>query len=341
MKRFVAITAALSLCALYQLAATASAAAPSATTGSASGVNASSASVNGTVNPNGEGTTYAFQFGTTTAYGLQTNPRSAGSGTQDQSVSATLTGLTAGTTYHYRLIATNASGTTVGTDRTFTTSGSPPPPPSSSPPTAATGAAVAVGQSRATVRGTVNPRGAQTTYYFEYGLTAAYGAQSNARSLSAGNSARSVSAILTGLQAGQTYHYRLVARNASGLNVGADRTFTTSPASAVGSVPRLTSRVTPFRDRRRPFRFTVRGRVIRPAGVSRASGCRGRVTIRFKARRKTIRLRRARVNSSCRYRARVRVRVRRTPRILRVSARFGGNAALDARSARTRKVRVG
>jgi hypothetical protein len=325
------------MCAFVEAA---SAAAPSATTGAATNVTANSARVSGTVNPNGEATTYSFQFGTTAAYGLQTNAESAGSGTQPQDVSATLTGLTAGTTYHYRLIATNASGTTVGADATFTTSGSPPQP-SSPPPTVTTLAAVGIGQTRATVRGRVNPRGARTTYYFEYGEIVAYGFQSNPRTLSAGNSARTVSATLTGLEAGRTYHYRLVARNANGLSTGADRTFTTAPASPVGTVPRVTSRVSPFRDRRRPFRFTVRGRVIRPTGVSRSRGCRGRVTIRFKSGKRTLRLRRARVRSNCRYRARVRVPARRTPRVLRVSVRFGGNAALSSRSAPTRRVRVG
>jgi hypothetical protein len=102
---------------------------PTATTGPAVSLTSSSANVSGTVNPNGQETTYSFQYGTTTAYGFQTNSQSAGAGTQDQVVSGTLTGLASGTTYHYRLIATNASGTTVGADMTFTTLGSPPPPP--------------------------------------------------------------------------------------------------------------------------------------------------------------------------------------------------------------------
>jgi hypothetical protein len=305
------------------------------------GVTTSSATVTGTVNPNGESTTYSFQFGTTTGYGSQTNPQSVGAGTDDQDVSRTLTGLREGTAYHYRLIATNASGTTVGTDRTFTSSGTPPPPPKSPPPIATTGAAGSVGRHSATVHGRVNPKGAKTTFYFEFGLTAAYGVQTKTASLSAGTSARSVSGSLTGLQSGKTYHYRLVARNTNGVGLGKDRTFTTSAPSRARSLPAVTARVIPARDRRPPFRFKVRGTLVPPSGVSRSRACRGRVTIRFKARGKTIRLRRPHVTRTCKYRTHVRVPVRRRPRTLRVLVRFRGNAVLKPRSARTVRVRTG
>src|SRR5205085_11513446 len=134
----------------------------------------------------------------------------------------------------------------------------------------------------------------KTTYRFEFGLTPLYGAQSASKSLSTGSSARSVRATLTGLQAGQQYHYRLTASNAGGVALGKDRTFSTSAAPRVRKVPVLTSTVTPPRDRRTPFKFKVRGKLIRPPGVSRSRGCRGRVTIRFKAGRKLVRFRRAR-----------------------------------------------
>jgi hypothetical protein len=98
---------------------------PYAATGSAAGVTRTSATLNGTVNPYGQSTTARFDYGTTTAYGSSTASTSAGSGTSDQSLSATLTGLSAGTTYHYRLEATNATGTAYGADNTFTTL--PPP----------------------------------------------------------------------------------------------------------------------------------------------------------------------------------------------------------------------
>jgi hypothetical protein len=111
----------------FALSAASGGSAPSVTTGSATSITQSSATLNGTVNPNGQATTYHFDYGTSTSYGSKAPPGSdpsAGSGTSDQAVSANLTGLTPGTTYHYRLVATNASGTTQGQDKTFTSSGS-------------------------------------------------------------------------------------------------------------------------------------------------------------------------------------------------------------------------
>jgi hypothetical protein len=97
-------------------------AAPDASTGEATGVAQSTAKLTGTVNPHGSATTYTFQYGLTSSYGVQTTPASAGSGTTAGSVSATLSGLASGTSYHYRIVATNADGqATSGVDRTFTT----------------------------------------------------------------------------------------------------------------------------------------------------------------------------------------------------------------------------
>lgn len=94
--------------------------APSAVTGPASRVGQTSAILNGTVDPKGLPTDYYFQYGTTGTYGLQTSPAGAGSGSGNVGVHSTLTGLTKGTTYHYRLVAQNPSGTTEGADQTFT-----------------------------------------------------------------------------------------------------------------------------------------------------------------------------------------------------------------------------
>jgi len=102
--------------------ASAAAVAPTVTTGSPSSVGQSNATVSGTVNPNGQSTSYYFKYGTTTSYGLQTTPAGAGSGTGVVAVHQTLDGLTPNTTYHYQLVATSSAGTTNGTDQTFTTS---------------------------------------------------------------------------------------------------------------------------------------------------------------------------------------------------------------------------
>ena len=210
---------------LDQTFTTAAANAPLVTTGGASGIGPRVATVNGTVNPNGASTTYWFQYGTTTSYGRQTGTHSAGSGTNGQPVSAHLSGLTAGTTYHYRLVAQNSAGTTQGADQTFTTS-------AAKAPTATTGSAGRIGPRDATVNGTVNPNGASTTYWFQYGTTTGYGLQTGIHNAGSGTSDRRVSAHLYGLTTGTTYHYRLVAQNAAGTTQGADQTFTTNAASA-------------------------------------------------------------------------------------------------------------
>jgi phosphodiesterase/alkaline phosphatase D-like protein len=229
MRRFSALgLTTLALVALTAIPALA--AAPTATTGDASGITDTQASVAGTVNPQGQLTSYAFQYGTTTAYGQQTALTSAGSGRADTAVRADLAGLTPGTTYHYRVIATNADGTTVGADRTFRTTGTAPPPPPA--PTATTGSADVNGAS-ATLSGSVNPNGVSTSYYFEFGTTAAYGQQTPPQSAGSGSSAVSVSGSLSGLAANTTYHYRLVAAGPNGaFAIGADRTFTTAGAAS-------------------------------------------------------------------------------------------------------------
>jgi hypothetical protein len=100
---------------------------PEANTGSATSVSGSAAVLHGSVSPNGLTTTYYFEYGTTTAYGLATASRTTDA---DASASETVGGLSADTTYHYRLVATNASGTSYGPDRSFQTA-SPAPSPSS------------------------------------------------------------------------------------------------------------------------------------------------------------------------------------------------------------------
>src|ERR1039458_2832624 len=94
------------------------AAAPTATTGAAQQVQFASATVTGTVNPNGSATTYYFEYGPTAAYGMQTSATSAGAGTADVVVPQPLSGLASSTTYHYRLVAVSAGGTVVGGDLT-------------------------------------------------------------------------------------------------------------------------------------------------------------------------------------------------------------------------------
>ena len=79
------------------------------------------ATLNGTVNPNGVITNAWFEYGPTTSYGSTTSIQPIGYGTSTVPVSANLTGLTLGTQYHYRLVAQNGSTTAYGSNMTFTT----------------------------------------------------------------------------------------------------------------------------------------------------------------------------------------------------------------------------
>ncbi|MBI5606504.1 MAG: hypothetical protein HY879_24490 [Deltaproteobacteria bacterium] len=103
------------------------AAVPTAQTNAASGITATGATLNGTVNPNGLLTTYCFQWGLTTAYGNTTSIQSCGSGTGNAAASAKLTGLTRNAIYHYRIVAINSLGTTYGADMTFSAAVNPLP----------------------------------------------------------------------------------------------------------------------------------------------------------------------------------------------------------------------
>ena len=94
---------------------------PRVTTGEASGIGLDTATVNGTVNPNGLQASYWFEYGPTTAYGSETDAQPVGPGMSDEAVSRTLSGLAPATTYHYRLVASSSAGTTHGADRIFTT----------------------------------------------------------------------------------------------------------------------------------------------------------------------------------------------------------------------------
>jgi hypothetical protein len=95
-----------------------------------------------------------------------------------------------------------------------------------SPPDAVTAAATAVNVGQATLNGSVNPKASVTTALFEYGLTSSYGTSVTVP-VSPGSSLVPVSAPISGLQANQTYHYRLAATNPVGTTNGADMTFMT------------------------------------------------------------------------------------------------------------------
>lgn len=100
----------------------------------ASSVTTTGAVLNGSVNPNGGGTTTYFEYGTNTSYGWVTTQTGIGTASQGD-FQATLTGLSSSTTYHYRINAVNSGGITYGADTNFTTVWVPVPPTLLSPGT--------------------------------------------------------------------------------------------------------------------------------------------------------------------------------------------------------------
>jgi len=175
--------------------------------------------LNGSLNPHGLSTTVHFQYGTTTNYGLTTAPQTQ-TGNTSRPVSANIGSLTAHTTYHFRIVASNADGTRMGADSIFTTL------TITGPPVAITNLATNVTASSARLNGTLDPHGLSTTAYFQYGTTTNY-THTTATQTQTGNTYRTISSNISGLAAHTTYHFRIVAHNTGGTRIGSDRTFIT------------------------------------------------------------------------------------------------------------------
>ena len=193
------------------------------------GVAKTTATVRAQVNPGGISTSCHVDYVTEAGYDPSlANPYSAGqsapcsaglgSASTDVTASADLAGLQPGTTYHARLVATNAAGSTESADAKFSTD----------PIARISKLRVDVGSpTSADASAEINPLGEQTSYYFEYGTTTAYGNRVPAQpgSVGSGTDDVTVSAHFEGLSAGTTYHVRLVAENAGGITRSADRKF--------------------------------------------------------------------------------------------------------------------
>ena len=214
---------------------------PTVVSDAASSVTQTTATMNGTVNPNGvEVSNCEFEYGTTISYGkTATCAVLPGSDESPVAVSAAVAGLAANTTYHYRIVAANTGGSNQAQDETFKTT--------PNPPSVVTKPASAIAQTTATLNGTVNPNGAKVTKCeFEYGTTISYGKTATCAVLPGSDeSPVAVSAAVAGLAANTTYHYRIVAATAataSAQSEGSDETFKTTlnspavvtkPASAI------------------------------------------------------------------------------------------------------------
>jgi uncharacterized repeat protein (TIGR01451 family) len=196
---------------------------PKVETGSATGVNETTAQLNGSVNPNGLEAEFYFEYGDTTDFGQSTPKELVATGTANMAVSQALAGLDPATTYYYRIWAGNAEGVSVGAAGSFTTTGNP-----ITPTVEALDAEVE--WNSAVLNAAVNAHNSETEYYFEYGPDASYGMVSETAGPLTGTLKTKVSIQIEDLDWGAEYHYRVVASNEIGAAYGADRTFVTPSA---------------------------------------------------------------------------------------------------------------
>jgi sugar lactone lactonase YvrE len=207
--------------------------APTATIKPVTAITSTSAIFNGDVNPNGTATEYHFEYSPNGTSWTSLSAASAGDGTTEVPVTQSVTGLTASTTYHVRLAATNTfAESAVSTEVTFPTAAPPP-----SAPNVFDTAATQVTSATARLSAVVYPEGEATTYQFQYGTSTSYGSSAPAAPGEPFTGPQSVSQRLTGLLPGTVYHFRIVATNVSGATPSADQTFTTLAAGEGEPVP--------------------------------------------------------------------------------------------------------
>lgn len=174
-------------------------------TAPATNVTPTTATLNGTDDTNA---TTTFSYGTSTGYGLTAGPVPVTGGEAHADVSS----LSPNTTYHFKIAG--------GQDLTFKTLPNPTPPQVSDQH------ATAVTTESVHFSGTINPNGAATTYYFQYGRSSSYGNRTTELTVPAGDPV-TVEADVSGLRPYTLYHWRLFARNAAGNTPGRDHTFRT------------------------------------------------------------------------------------------------------------------
>jgi DNA-binding beta-propeller fold protein YncE len=207
---------------------------PDVATGTPSNVQQTTATVEGTVNPDGVPLTDChfvytddgdFKANGYSGPDAKTAPcvpavSSIPADRSEHRVTADLGGLSPNAAYHVRLLASNTNGSSHGQDRTFRTSG---------PPSVDETSVSDVTTTEAILKGKVNPENFDATYHFEYGTTTAYGASAPVPDgdLGAGSSDQVASTPISGLSPGTTYNFRVVAQSTQGTTRGPDQAFTT------------------------------------------------------------------------------------------------------------------
>jgi hypothetical protein len=208
----------------------------SLSTAPATNVGRTTAELNGSLNPDGLETTYWFEYGANTEYRQKTAALQAAPGSTTAPVPPTeLQNLQPGRRYHFRLVATNELGETKGEDQTFV---------------AATAPAISgiepsnISETSATLHARIDSGGYPTHYHFEYGPTTSYGSVAPAGDTDIGSDDEPipVSAGISGLQPGVTYHFRVVATNQWGTTTTDDSTLDFFPQNCPNAYARQITR---------------------------------------------------------------------------------------------------
>lgn len=200
---------------------------PTLKTTSATGVTRSTATITAEVNPNKVVTNYWFEYGKTANFGQTSSIKTISDVNSKAEVSLALSNLDPGTNYYFRVNAQNQWGTANGMTLSFKTAG----PGDTAKPTAETESVNNLKNTTVTLRGTVNPNGADTTYWFEYSTDSLLGSvllKSTPRvGAGAGKNEIRVDANLSNLTSDTNYFYRVVAQNSLGITYGDRSAFKT------------------------------------------------------------------------------------------------------------------
>ena len=213
--------------------------APTATTGTLVVASNASAVVTGKVAPNGAQTSYWYEYGSTSALGQKTDAQTLGSGFGVITAPAFIVGLAPNATYSFRLVAQNNFGASQGAIVTFSTNGNPAP--AGSFPKATTDSANAITRTSANLNGRVNPDSANTSIWFEYGVTTDLGTATSFSSIGGGNNLQSETVSVSGLTPATKYYFRVMAQNQFGTVAGSIQNFTTSGPAAITAPSASTS----------------------------------------------------------------------------------------------------
>ena len=199
---------------------------PTADTADASAVGASGATLSGSVNARGASSVVVFELSVAAS---MTSPTTVSTDSVDgvtaKNVTKAVSDLKPMTKYYYRVKATNDQGAATGEIKSFTTSGSKP--------VAITGSATPQA-TKATLNGTVDPKGLATSVNFVYGTDPKLGdGTAVAASTQSGDGSKDVSVALSGLAEKTTYYYRIEATNEVGTAKGDIKSFSTTRPEGV------------------------------------------------------------------------------------------------------------